>query len=152
MTMKRYRLADLLAQCAPVAAPVQEPNWGGDVGLERIEAWSVTTTFGPLRLTPPALERATSTGRRTVADDSPLNDARPGPIFNLPPLETIRRRFIAAVLQDTLENDIRRNAMPTIVIDEVIETEPLAFRWHGGDDKGRARVFSRLEEAHSASV
>lgn len=56
------------------------------------------------------------------------------------------------MLQDTLENDIRRNAMPMIFIDEVIGTETLAFRWHGGDDKGRARAFFRLVEAYSARV
>lgn len=76
----------------------------------------------------------------------------PGQMFTLPPIRHPHWAHFAVALEDTIDNDMQRNHMPPIVIDEVIETETLNFRWHGGDDDGRARAFFRLFEAYVCRV
>lgn len=70
-------------------------------------------------------------------------------VFYLPTVKTQRWKTLARMLELAIDNDIRRNGMPMIFIDDVIETETLSFRWHGGDDKGRAAGFFRFVEAFS---
>ncbi|MFO1345980.1 MAG: hypothetical protein U1E85_06755 [Rhodocyclaceae bacterium] len=73
-------------------------------------------------------------------------------VFNLPAIKNPCWQRLAQVFEDVVENDIRRNGMPVIFVDEVIETDRLEFLWHGGDDKGRAAAFFRLVESYSARV
>lgn len=74
------------------------------------------------------------------------------PVFQLPPIRTARWQFIADALESCLDHDMRHNNMPMVTIDAVIEGDALAFRWHGGDDRGRARAFFRMVEAYSIRV
>lgn len=80
------------------------------------------------------------------------DDADFSPPFRLPPIRTERWQHIALALENTLSQAIRHSGMPMIFIDEVIETESLFFRWHGGDDKGHAKALFRLVEAYSIRV
>ncbi|AKU11644.1 hypothetical protein AzCIB_1748 [Azoarcus sp. CIB] len=90
-----------------------------------------------------------------VFDDNGLivtGQPRPEPAFHLPEIRTERFRPLAAALEQVLDIDIRRNGMPMVLIDDVTETETLAFCWHGGDDEGRAEAYFRLVEVFSARV
>lgn len=76
----------------------------------------------------------------------------PTPVFRLPEIRTECWKPLAEQLEQSLDLDVRRNGMPMAVIDEVIESESLSFRWHGGDDDGRARAFFRMIEAYSLRI
>lgn len=59
-------------------------------------------------------------------------------------------RHLADALKATLDNDARYGLLPPAILETVIETEALAFRWRGGDGKGgRAAGILRLLEAYS---
>lgn len=89
---------------------------------------------------------------KSDADLAIAGKPQPEPVFRLPEIRTERFRAIASELEKALDLDIRRNGMPMVTIDAVIEGDALAFRWHGGDDEGRAAGLFRFAEAFSARV
>lgn len=89
---------------------------------------------------------------KSDADLAILGEPQPEPVFRLPQIRTERFRAIAEELEKALDLDIRRNGMPMVFIDAVIEGDALAFRWHGGDEDGRAAGLFRFAEAFSARV
>ena len=72
--------------------------------------------------------------------------------FTIPPLASHGWRHLAQALEEVMDNDIARNGLPPVVLEEVIESEVLAFRWHGGDELGRTAAFFRMVEALSVRI